>query len=85
MQQPVSIFTGLHRDATTSTDPCTSALMINGNSFTSLAARPSRASRLFAVVEVLGLEDVPQAGDRVQVIDDTAKAKQIALHCPLAP
>jgi translation initiation factor IF-2 len=31
-------------------------------------------------VEVLGLEDVPQAGDRFQVIEDTAKAKQIALH-----
>jgi translation initiation factor IF-2 len=31
-------------------------------------------------VEVLGLEDVPQAGDRVQVIDDTLKARQIALH-----
>jgi len=31
-------------------------------------------------VEVLGLEDVPQAGDRLQVIDDTMKARQIALH-----
>jgi len=31
-------------------------------------------------VEVLGLEDVPQAGDRLQVIDDTLKARQIALH-----
>ncbi len=31
-------------------------------------------------VEVLGLEDVPQAGDRFQVIDDTAKARQIVLH-----
>ena len=31
-------------------------------------------------VEVLGLEDVPQAGDRVQVIADTLKARQIALH-----
>lgn len=31
-------------------------------------------------VEVLGLEDVPQAGDRLQVIEDTAKARQIALH-----
>jgi len=30
--------------------------------------------------EVLGLEDVPQAGDRVQVIEDTLKARQIALH-----
>jgi translation initiation factor IF-2 len=31
-------------------------------------------------VEVLGVEDVPQAGDRLQVIDDTLKARQIALH-----
>ncbi len=31
-------------------------------------------------VEVLGLEDVPQAGDRFQVIDDMAKARQIVLH-----
>jgi translation initiation factor IF-2 len=33
-----------------------------------------------APVEVLGLEDVPQAGDRLQVIDDTLKARQIAFH-----
>jgi translation initiation factor IF-2 len=31
-------------------------------------------------VEVLGLEDVPQVGDRFQVIEDTAKARQIAVH-----
>ncbi len=31
-------------------------------------------------VEVLGLEDVPQAGDRFQVIEDTTKARQIAVH-----
>jgi translation initiation factor IF-2 len=31
-------------------------------------------------VEVLGLEDVPQAGDRFQVIEDTLKARQISLH-----
>ncbi len=31
-------------------------------------------------VEVLGLEDVPQAGDRLQAIEDTLKARQIALH-----
>jgi translation initiation factor IF-2 len=31
-------------------------------------------------VEILGLEDVPQAGDRLQAIDDTAKARQIASH-----
>jgi len=30
--------------------------------------------------EVLGLEDVPQAGDRLQVIEDTLKARQISLH-----
>jgi translation initiation factor IF-2 len=33
-----------------------------------------------APVEVLGLEDVPQAGDRFQVIEDTARVRQIALH-----
>ncbi|MGH9355406.1 MAG: translation initiation factor IF-2 [Terriglobia bacterium] len=31
-------------------------------------------------VEVLGLDDVPRAGDRFQVIEDTIKARQIALH-----
>ncbi|HET7840199.1 MAG TPA: translation initiation factor IF-2, partial [Terriglobia bacterium] len=31
-------------------------------------------------VEVLGLEDVPQAGDRFVAIEDTAKARQIAMH-----
>jgi translation initiation factor IF-2 len=31
-------------------------------------------------VEVLGLEDVPQAGDRILAIEDTAKARQIAIH-----
>jgi translation initiation factor IF-2 len=31
-------------------------------------------------VEVLGLEDVPQAGDRFLAIEDTGKARQIALH-----
>ncbi|MEJ2006913.1 MAG: translation initiation factor IF-2 [Acidobacteriota bacterium] len=31
-------------------------------------------------VEILGLEDVPQAGDRLQAIEDTAKARQIAVH-----
>ena len=31
-------------------------------------------------VEILGLEDVPQVGDRFLVIEDTVKARQIALH-----
>ncbi|HKT10589.1 MAG TPA: translation initiation factor IF-2 [Terriglobia bacterium] len=31
-------------------------------------------------VEILGLEDVPQAGDRLQALEDTAKARQIAAH-----
>ncbi len=31
-------------------------------------------------VEVLGLEDVPQAGDRFLAIEDTGKARQIAMH-----
>ncbi len=42
--------------------------------------RPTLEAPPSAPVEVLGLEDVPQAGDRVQVIDDTLKARQIALH-----
>jgi translation initiation factor IF-2 len=31
-------------------------------------------------VEVLGLEDVPQAGDRLQALEDTSKARQISAH-----
>src|SRR2546422_5800900 len=31
-------------------------------------------------VEVLGFEDVPQAGDRFQVSEDAARARQISLH-----
>jgi len=31
-------------------------------------------------VEVLGLEDVPEVGDRLQVTEDTLKARQIAFH-----
>jgi translation initiation factor IF-2 len=31
-------------------------------------------------VEILGLEDVPQAGDRLQAIEDTTKARQISAH-----
>ncbi|PYV11646.1 MAG: translation initiation factor IF-2 [Acidobacteria bacterium] len=33
-----------------------------------------------APVEVLGFEDVPQAGDRFQVSEDAARARQISLH-----
>jgi len=42
--------------------------------------RPLIAAPPSTPVEALGLEDVPQAGDRVQVIEDTLKARQIALH-----
>jgi translation initiation factor IF-2 len=31
-------------------------------------------------VEILGLEDVPQVGDRLHVIEDTIKARQISIH-----
>jgi len=31
-------------------------------------------------VEILGLEDVPRAGDRLQALEDTTKARQIAAH-----
>ncbi len=42
--------------------------------------RPVQQAGPATPVEVLGLEDVPQAGDRLQVIEDTMKARQIALH-----
>lgn len=42
--------------------------------------QPSSEAPPSTPVEVLGLEEVPQAGDRLQVIEDTAKARQIALH-----
>jgi translation initiation factor IF-2 len=42
--------------------------------------RPCAEALPSTPVEVLGLEDVPQAGDRFQVIEDTGKARQIALH-----
>jgi translation initiation factor IF-2 len=42
--------------------------------------RPAIEAPPSAPAEVLGLEDVPQAGDRLQAIEDTLKARQIALH-----
>jgi translation initiation factor IF-2 len=42
--------------------------------------RPAIEASPSTPVEVLGLEDVPQAGDKLQVIEDTLKARQIALH-----
>ena len=42
--------------------------------------RPVLEAPTSTPTEVLGLEDVPQAGDRLQVIEDTLKARQIALH-----
>ena len=48
--------------------------MLNDLGQPSLEAPPSTP------VEVLGLEDVPQAGDKLRVIEDTGKARQIALH-----
>ncbi len=42
--------------------------------------RPIQRAGPATPVEVLGLEDVPQAGDRLQVIEDTMKARQIAFH-----
>ncbi|HEX5482149.1 MAG TPA: translation initiation factor IF-2 [Terriglobia bacterium] len=42
--------------------------------------QPSLEAPPATPVEVLGLEDVPQAGDRLHVIEDTAKARQIAVH-----
>jgi translation initiation factor IF-2 len=42
--------------------------------------RPTVEAGPSTPVEVLGLEDVPQAGDRLQVIADTLKARQISIH-----
>lgn len=41
---------------------------------------PSTEALPSTPVEVLGLEDVPQAGDRFQVIEDSIRARQIALY-----
>ena len=43
-------------------------------------ARPCEEAGPSTPLEVLGLEDVPQAGDRFQVIENTLKARQISLH-----
>ena len=43
-------------------------------------ARPVIEAPPSAPIELLGLEDVPQVGDRLQVIEDTLKARQISLH-----
>jgi translation initiation factor IF-2 len=42
--------------------------------------RPALSAPPSTPVEVLGLEDVPQAGDALQVIDDILKARQISIH-----
>ena len=42
--------------------------------------RPTEEAPPSTPVEVLGLEDVPQAGDHLQVIEDTIKARQISIH-----
>src|SRR5207237_9048540 len=43
-------------------------------------ARPCEEAGPSTPLEVMGLEDVPQAGDRFQVIENTLKARQISLH-----
>jgi translation initiation factor IF-2 len=42
--------------------------------------RPVTAAPPSTPVEILGLEDVPQVGDRLHVIEDTIKARQISIH-----
>ncbi len=42
--------------------------------------RPCREASPSTPVEILGLEDVPQAGDRLQALEDTTKARQISVH-----
>lgn len=44
------------------------------------SGRPVAEAPPSSPVEVLGLEDVPQAGDKFLAIEDTAKARQIAFH-----
>lgn len=39
--------------------------------------RPLTAARPSSAVEILGLQSLPQAGDSFQVVDDTAKAREI--------
>ena len=42
--------------------------------------QPVREASPSTPVEILGLEDVPQAGDRLQALEDTTKARQISVH-----
>ena len=42
--------------------------------------RPCTEAPPSTPVEILGLDDVPQAGDRLQAIEDTTKARQISVH-----
>jgi translation initiation factor IF-2 len=42
--------------------------------------RPVSEASPSTPVEILGLEDVPQVGDRLHVIEDTIKARQISIH-----
>ncbi len=42
--------------------------------------RPCTEASPSTPVEILGLDDVPQAGDRLQAIEDTTKARQISVH-----
>jgi translation initiation factor IF-2 len=42
--------------------------------------RPITEAAPSTPIEVLGLEDVPRAGDKFLAVEDTSKARQIALH-----
>ncbi len=42
--------------------------------------RPCTEAAPSSPVEILGLDDVPQAGDRLQALEDTTKARQISMH-----
>ncbi|MCL5005808.1 MAG: translation initiation factor IF-2 [Acidobacteria bacterium] len=42
--------------------------------------RPCTEAPPSTAVEILGLDDVPQAGDRMQALEDTTKARQISVH-----
>jgi translation initiation factor IF-2 len=42
--------------------------------------KPVRAARPSDAVEIMGLEDIPEAGDTFQVVENEARAREVAAH-----
>jgi len=42
--------------------------------------KPARAARPSDAVEIMGLEDIPEAGDTFQVVENEARAREVASH-----